>query len=153
MEFRLVRKLDICGVANVQFQDCKYRILHTTLTREIGSESSYWTPTVFSCVPVIHKAPLGHESHPPPCLFYFCSFLGCGQNKETITTTGKSARFRATDFCFLVQLLSLYERSTVPTSLLSRFQFDQFVLFMSCNMQDFLSSKPLLARVASYCST
>lgn len=48
---------------------------------------------------------------------------------------------------------SLYERSNVSTSLLSRFQFDQFVLFISCNMQDFLSSKPLFARAASYCST
>lgn len=33
MEFKLVRKLDICGGANVQFQDYKYRILHPTVTK------------------------------------------------------------------------------------------------------------------------
>lgn len=32
MEFKLVRKLDICGGANAQFQDYKYRILHPIYT-------------------------------------------------------------------------------------------------------------------------
>lgn len=55
MEFRLVRKLDICGVANVPFQDCKYRILHTTLTRETsGGRALTVLQLSFSCEPVIY---------------------------------------------------------------------------------------------------
>lgn len=78
MEFRLVRKLDICGVANVQFQDCKYRILHTTLTRETSGGRALTVPyCLFLCTSNIYfkycynyyffKAPFGHGNHPHVC--------------------------------------------------------------------------------------